>query len=96
MSTANLDERNLALQPEISLINEDIMQEIYDLMPEDKPFTDAIGSTTSSNHYKEWVSEQLEAADPDNARIDGSESTGNDTVIGNRYGNYQDEVALAA
>jgi len=88
MSAANLDERNLALQPDVSLINEDLMQKISDLSPEDKPFTDAIGTTTSRNHYKEWVSEVLEAADPDNARIDGSDSTGDDTVLGNRFGNY--------
>lgn len=88
MSTSNLDERNLALQPDVSLINEDVMQQIYDLMPEDKPFTDAIGSRDDKNHYVEWVNEQLEPADPDNARVDGSDSTGNDTKIGNRYGNY--------
>ena len=89
MAANQLDERNLALQPDVSLINEDVMQQIYDLLPEDKPFTDAVGSRDDKNHYVEWVSEALEAANPDNARIDGSSSAGvNDTVIGNRYGNY--------
>jgi len=88
MSTANTDERNLALKEAGGLINEDVMQQIYDLMPEDKPFTDAIGSRSDKNHYVEWVNEALEAANPDNARIDGSDSTDNDTVLGNRYGNY--------
>jgi len=88
MSTANTDERNLSLQEAGGLVHEDVMDKIYSVSPEDRPFSDAIGSDDSDNHYKEWVEEVLEAANPDNARIDGSDSTGNDSVLGNRFGNY--------
>jgi len=88
MATSNLDERNLALQPVGGLVNEDVMQAIYDLSPEDKPFSDAIGTRSDSNAYVEWIAETLEAANPDNARIDGSDSTANETRLGNRFGNY--------
>ena len=88
MSTANTDERNLALQEAGGLVHEDLMDKIFDIDPVDLPFTDAIGQRTSTNHYSEWVSEVLEAATPDNATIDGADAVGNDAVLGNRFGNY--------
>ena len=89
MAADQLDAVNLAAVPVGGQINEDLMQEIFDVSPIDLPFTDAIGKTTSSNFLKEWVRESLVAANPDNARIDGSSSdTLNDTVTGERIQNY--------
>ena len=89
MSTTNLDAVDLAAVPVGGTIHEDLMDAIYDVSPVDRPFCDAIGSTDASNTYKEWVREALEASDPDNARVDGSSSAGlNDTVTGERLGNY--------
>jgi hypothetical protein len=89
MATGNLDAVDLAAVPVGGTIHEDLMDAIYDVSPVDRPFCDAIGSETSSNTYKEWVREALEAASPTNARVDGSSSAGlNDTVTGERIGNY--------
>ena len=89
MSLDNLDAVNLAAVPVGGTIHEDVMDAIYDVSPVDRPFCDAIGSDTSDNTLKEWVREQLEASNPDNARVDGSSSAGlNDTVTGERIANY--------
>ena len=89
MSADNLDAVNLAAVPVGGTIKEDVMDAIYDVSPVDRPFSDAIGSDDSDNTLKEWVREALEAANPDNARIDGSSSAGiNDTVVGERIANY--------
>ena len=89
MAANQLDAVNLAAVPLNGQIHEEVMDAIYDVSPVDRPFCDAIGSTDSGNTYKEWVREALEAATKDNARIDGSSSAGvNDTVTGERLGNY--------
>jgi hypothetical protein len=89
MSTSNLDAVDLAAVPVDGQIHEELMDAIYDVSPVDRPFCDATGSTSSGNTLKEWVREELEAADPDNARVDGSSSAGiNDTQTGERIANY--------
>jgi hypothetical protein len=47
-----------------------------------------IGTETSKNPYKEWTTDELAAPDLTNARVDGSDSTGNDTKVGARVGNH--------
>ena len=89
MSTANLDAVDLAGVQVGGTIHEDLMDAIYDVSPVDRPFCDAIGVGEAGNTLKEWTREQLEVANPDNARVDGSSSAGlNDTVTGERIGNY--------
>ena len=89
MSTANLDSFDLSGVAVGGQIKEELMDAIYDVSPVDRPFSDSIGSSDAGNSYKEWVRESLAAADKDNARIDGSVSTGiNDTVTGERIATY--------
>ena len=89
MAANQLDERNLAGVAVGGQIREEIMNRIYDVSPVDLPFTDAVGRMDSKAHYKEWLREALEAANKDNARIDGSSSAGiNDSVTGERLGNF--------
>jgi len=89
MSDDNLDGVDLAAVPINGQIHEELMDAIYDVSPVDRPFCDAVGSTNSGNTLKEWVREALEAATANNARVDGSSSSGiNDTVTGERLANY--------
>ncbi len=89
MAAENLDATNLANVPVDGQIHEELMNKIYDVSPVDRPFSDAIGSTNSGNTYTSWIREELEASNPDNARIDGSDSgTLNDTVTGERLANH--------
>lgn len=88
MSTDNLDAVNLAAVPVGGVIHEDLMDQIFDVSPVDLPFTDSIEKDTSDNVKKDWVREDLATANPNNARVDGSTSTGNDTRTGERLANY--------
>ena len=89
MAANQLDEVNLSSVAVGGQIHEDVMDQIFDVSPVDRPFSDMIGSDTSDNQHKEWVRESLEAATKDNARVDGSSSAGlDDTVTGERVGNY--------
>lgn len=89
MAANQLDERNLAGVAVGGQIREDLMNKIWNVSPVDMPFMDAIGRRDSGAHLVEWVREALTAANKDNARIDGSSSSGlNNTVTGERLQNY--------
>lgn len=89
MAANQLDQVNLSGVAVGGQIREDLMNRIWDISPTDLPFTDSIGRMDSTAHLLEWVREALEAANQDNARIDGSSSAGiDDTVTGERLANY--------
>ena len=88
MSTANLDSADLKGVLVNGLINEDVMNKIWDISKIPLPFTDMIGSGSAGNEYKEWTQDTLAAPDPTNAVVDGSDATGDDTQTGARVGNH--------
>jgi len=88
MSTANLDSADLKAVTKGGLIREDVMQKIWDISNIPLPFTDMIGSSTHSNEYTEWTTDELAAPDTTNAVIDGADASGNDTALGHRVGNH--------
>ncbi len=92
----NVNAVDLAGVPVGGTINESLMNKIFDVSPVDRPFSDMIGSDTSGNTYTEWVREALAVANPENKRIDGSDSAGlNDTVLGERIATYQSGTLAA-
>lgn len=88
MSTANLDAADLKAVTKGGLIREDVMNKIFDISRIPLPFTDMIGTDTSNNPYKEWTVDALNAPNLNNAVVDGSDASGNDTSLGNRVGNH--------
>jgi hypothetical protein len=70
------------------LINEDIMQQIWDISKIPLPLTERIGTDTVKNAYKEWTTDELAAPNVANAVIDGADASGNDTKTGARVGNH--------
>lgn len=70
------------------LINEDVMQTIWDISKIPLPFTDMVGTGSATNEYKEWTTDQLATPDKTNATIDGADASGNDTATGERIGNH--------
>ncbi len=70
------------------LIREDVVDQVYNL-DERIPtrFTDMVQSGSFSNLYSEWTENDLTAQNLDNAVVDGADTPGNDTKIGNRIGN---------
>ncbi len=88
MASTNTDERNLSAVKSGGQVHEDVIDRLYDISPEDRPFVDMCAKGSSENHLKGFVEEQLEAADPNNAVVDGADATGNDSQLGQRKGNY--------
>ena len=88
MSTANLDSADLKGVAYGGLINEDVMQQIWDISKIPLPFTDMIGTETCKNSYKEWTTDELAAPNLSNAVVDGADASGNDTKTGARVGNH--------
>jgi hypothetical protein len=88
MSTANLDGADLAAVNLGGLINEDVMQQIFDISDIALPFTDMIGSGSHDNSFAEWTSDRL--ADPDltNAVVDGADAGTDDSAVGIRVANH--------
>jgi Family of unknown function (DUF5309) len=70
------------------LIREDVMQKIYDISRIPLPFTDMIGTDSTSNSYCEWTQDQLQAVNLNNAQVDGADaSTTGNMSTGSRVGN---------
>ena len=88
MSTANLDSADLKAVTAGGLIREDVMNKIFDISKIPLPFTDLVGSTTAKNEYVEWTQDTLASPNLSNAKVDGADASGNDTVTGARVGNH--------
>lgn len=88
MTAANLDHTDLNAATFGGVVREDVMEKIWLIDRFPLPFTDLCAKDTSGNQYKEFTVDELGAAATDNATIDGADVTQNDTVIGNRQGNY--------
>lgn len=79
------------------LVNEDVMQSIWDISRIPLPFSERIGSDGASNSYTEWTQDDLAAPDPTNAVVSGSDATGNNAKGGARVGNHcQNSVKVLA
>lgn len=69
------------------LVNEDVMQKIWDISAIPLPFTDAIGEDSHSNPYCEWTKDELNAPNVSNAVVSGadagSRTDGNESRVGN-------------
>jgi hypothetical protein len=70
------------------LINEDVMQKIWDISSIPLPLTDAIGSDRHERSYNEWTTDKLAAPDLANKHIDGADTTADNTKVGARVGNH--------
>ena len=78
----------LAAAPDNGHINEDVMQQIWDISKIPLPLTDMIGSTTAKNAYKEWVRDKLQDPTLDEVYADGEDVTDVHNAVGDRVGNH--------
>ena len=95
MSATNIDSFDLKSIAKGGVINEDVMQKIFDISKIPLPFTDLVGSTTHKNERFDWVVDELRAPDVTNARVDGSDAGAAAEAGGARVGNHSqisDEV----
>ncbi len=87
MATDNLDHADLSAVDFGGLVNEDVMQQIWDISNIPLPFSDRTGSDGTGNEYAEWTQDRLQNVDVNNAAVDGSDITKDDTNTGKRVGN---------
>jgi len=72
------------------IINEDVMQKIWDISKIPLPLSDMIGTDSHKNEYYEWTTDELAAASITNAVIDGVDVTATkaDLLRALRVGNH--------
>jgi hypothetical protein len=70
------------------LLNEDVLQKIYDISPIETPFLDAIQGGSYDNPYHSWVQDVLAATTAADAQIDGANITPVQSATGARVGNH--------
>jgi len=84
----NLNATDLAAQPYGGVVNEDVLQRIFDISYVPLPFTEMLQKQTSGNQYKEWPTFDLGDPVTDNKVVDGADIDQDDTELGVRMGNY--------
>nr|MCH9839300.1 DUF5309 domain-containing protein [bacterium] len=87
MANSSLDTVVLNTAPE-DQIHEDLMDQIYDVSPEDRPFCDATSTRSSTSRSVDWVREQLATASATNAAIEGDDAGASSATGGERLINY--------
>ncbi len=89
MAATNLDSADLKAAADGGLINEDVMNEVWDISLIPLPFSEMLGTPDPvGNSYAEWTKDKLQAIDTDNAIVDGADASGDDTNVGTRVGNH--------
>lgn len=88
MAIDNTDAADLKAVPRGGLIREDIMDKIWEIDNFPLVLTDQCTSITTGNDYKEFVTDELGAPSMTNKFVDGADVDQDDTVLGERMGNY--------
>lgn len=70
------------------LVNEAVMQKIYDISAIPLPFTDNVLEDTHDNAYCEWTQDELNAVDVTNAVVSGADAGSRTDGNGKRVGNH--------
>lgn len=69
-------------------VREELADIIYNISPEDTPFMSNVGRGSVGNTYFEWQTDQLAAANGDNAQVEGDDAPADARTPTNRFGNY--------
>ncbi len=88
MATFNTDDFDHRSQAFNGLVNEDVMAKVWDISKIPLAFKDRIGSDRVTNHFAEWTIDKLSDPDVTNATVDGDNAGDDDSVLGNRVGNF--------
>lgn len=86
---ASVEQFDLAAAAYGGLVNEDVMQKIFDISNITLPLSDRIGTDSHKNAFCEWTTDALQAVDTSNAYVDSAPTTGiADENLGSRKGNH--------
>lgn len=69
-------------------VREDLADKIYELFPDDTPFTGAIGRGSASSTFTEWQVDSLASASASNAAIQGDDLANTSRANTTRVGTY--------
>ena len=69
-------------------VREDLADKIYELFPDEAPFTKMIGRGSASSTYTEWQIDSLTAASATNAAIQGDDTPNTSRAATTRVGTY--------
>lgn len=69
-------------------INEDLQQIIYNISPTDTPVLSMAGQGDATNTLHEWLTDELDAVDSDNAQVEGDDKDGDAVAAPTRLQNY--------
>ena len=69
-------------------VREDLADKIYELFPDDTPFTSNIGRATASSTYTEWQTDVLSSASATNAAVQGDDTPNSSRPNTERVGTY--------
>lgn len=96
MSATNLDASDLHLRNLDGVINESVLQAIFDISEVELPFTMRASSGSHDNQYHSWRVDKLAAPFIDGQLIDGQQVTSeaNATKVGRRIGNHSEIKGL--
>jgi hypothetical protein len=83
--TQAVDQRSVVFG---GLINEDVMDQIWDISSIPLPFTDLVGSGSVKNPYFSWTTDELPDPVLGGWVVDGADSDKNDSRLGLRVGNH--------
>ena len=88
MASTSVDHVSLTATAGKDLINEAVMQQIWDISRIPLPFTDIAGTDTHGREYYEWTQDALSSPSLTNKLIDGADAPTYTAVIGSRVGNH--------
>ena len=88
MAAANLDNFDLVAVNLNGLVNEDLMQKIFDISDIPLPFTDRISSGSHSNEAPSWTLDRLLSPDLTNAVVDGADAGVDQSNLGIRVNQH--------
>lgn len=86
MATTNLDSADLKAASR-GMIREDVLKKVWQIDNIPLPLSDRIRKGSADNEYTEWTIKELAAVDLNNAVVDGADTPGNNTKIGQGLGN---------
>lgn len=88
MASTSVDHVSLTGTAGKNLINEAVMQQIWDISKIPLPFTDIAGTDSHGREYYEWTQDALSTPSLTNKVIDGADAPTYTAVIGSRVGNH--------
>lgn len=88
MSSTNTDHADASAALAGGVINESLMQKIWDISKIPLPLTDMIGTGTHDNRKVEWTEDELAAPNTANAVVDGADIDQDNSKIPARLANY--------